>query len=299
MKADSVKTILYALGANLAIGVTKTVAAVYTGSSAMLAEAIHSYADSGNQGLLLWGMKQAKRPPSPDYPLGWGKAIFFWSFVVALVLFSLGGMFSLYEGWHKFAHPEPLKYAWVAVGVLVFGVIAETVSLRACLHEVKKVQGQRTLWEWFRESRQSELVVILGEDLAALLGLVLALAAVVLTMVTGDPQWDALGSMAIGGVLIIVAAGIAIEIKGLLIGQSAEPGTEARIRECLAKQDGVEKIYRLITMQMGSTLMVAVKAKMKAGTLDDAVAAINRAEAAVRAEFPEVQWLFFEPDVAD
>jgi cation diffusion facilitator family transporter len=299
MKADSVKTILYALGANLAIAVAKSVAAVFTGSSAMLAEAIHSYADSGNQGLLLWGMKQAKRPPSPDYPLGWGKAIFFWSFVVALVLFSLGGMFSLYEGWHKLAHPEPLKYAWVAVGILVFGLIAETVSLRACLHEVRKVQGNRTLWAWFRESRQSELVVILGEDLAALLGLALALAAVVATMITGDPMWDAVGSMAIGGVLIIVAAGIAIEIKGLLIGQSADPETEAKLRECLAKQDGVEKVYRLITLQMGNALMVAVKARMKAGTLDDAVASINRAEAAMRAEFPEIQWLFFEPDNAD
>ncbi len=299
MKADSVRTILYALCANLAIGVAKTVAAVFTGSSAMLAEAIHSYADSGNQGLLLWGMKQAKRPPSPDYPLGWGKAIFFWSFVVALVLFSLGGMFSLYEGWHKLAHPEPLRYAWVAVGILVFGVIAETVSLRACLHEVRKIQGDRTLWAWFRESRQSELVVILGEDLAALLGLVLALAAVVVTMVTGDPMWDAIGSMSIGVVLIIVAAGIAIEIKGLLIGQSAEPETEARLRECLAKQDGVEKIHRLITLQMGNSLMVAVKAKMKGGTMDQAVAAINRAEAAMRAEFPEIQWLFFEPDNAD
>jgi cation diffusion facilitator family transporter len=299
MKADSVRTILYALGANLAIAVAKSGAAYFTGSSAMLAEAIHSYADSGNQGLLLWGMKQAKRPPTPDYPLGWGKAIFFWSFVVALVLFSLGGMFSLYEGWHKLAHPEPLKYAWVAVGILVFGLIAETVSLRACLHEVRKVQGNRSLWAWFRESRQSELVVILGEDLAALLGLALALAAVVITMVTGDPMWDALGSMAIGVVLIIVAAGIAIEIKGLLIGQSAEPETEARLRACVARQDGVEKVYRLITMQMGNTLMVAVKAKMRAGTVDEAVAAINRAEAAIRAEFPEVQWLFFEPDVAD
>jgi cation diffusion facilitator family transporter len=299
MKADSVRTILYALGANLAIGLAKTAAAVFTGSSAMLAEAIHSYADSGNQGLLLWGMKQAKRPPSPDYPLGWGKAIFFWSFVVALVLFSLGGMFSLYEGWHKLAHPEPLKYAWVAVGILVFGVVAETVSLRACLHEVRKIQGNRSLWDWFRESRQSELVVILGEDLAALLGLVLALGAVVATMVTGDPRWDAIGSMAIGVVLIVVAAGIAIEIKGLLIGQSAEPDTEARLRECLARQDGVEKVYRLITLQMGNTLMVAVKARMRAGTVDDAVAAINRAEAAMRAEFPEIQWLFFEPDNAD
>ena len=299
MKADSVRTIFYALGANLAIAVAKTGAAVFTGSSAMLAEAIHSYADSGNQGLLLWGLKQAKRPPTPDYPLGWGKAIFFWSFVVALVLFSLGGMFSVYEGWHKLAQPEPLRFAWVAVGILVFGLIAETVSLRACLHEVKKVQGGRTLWAWFRESRQSELVVILGEDLAALLGLALALAAVLLTIVTGDPMWDALGSIAIGVVLIVVAAGIAIEIKGLLIGQSAEPETEARLREFLLRQDGVEKIYKLITLQIGTTLMVAVKARMKAGSLNEAVTAINRAEAAMRAEFPEIQWLFFEPDNAD
>src|ERR671919_2406014 len=169
-------------------------------SRAMLAEAIHSYADSGNQGLLLWGMKQAKRPPSPDYPLGWGKAVFFWSFIVALVLFSLGGLFSVYEGWHKLAHPEDLSYPWVAVGILVFGLAAETVSLRACLHEVNKVRGRRTLWQWFRESRQSELVVILGEDLAALLGLALALLAVLITIFTGNPMWDGLGSISIGAV---------------------------------------------------------------------------------------------------
>jgi len=299
MKADSVRTILYALGANLAIAATKTAAAIYTGSSAMLAEAIHSFADSGNQGLLLWGMKQARRPPSPDYPLGWGKAIFFWSFVVALVLFTLGGMFSLYEGWHKLAHPEPLKYGWVAVGILVFGLIAESVSLRACLHEVNKVRGDRSLWRWFVESRQSELVVILGEDLAALLGLALALVAVLATMATGNPAWDALGSMSIGAVLIVVAAGIGIEIKGLLIGQSADPGVEAQIRAFLLEQDGVEKIYRLITLQLGTTLMVAVKAKVKGPTLAEAVAAINRAEAAMRDEFPEIQWLFFEPDTHD
>src|SRR5688572_4326146 len=225
-KADSVRTILYALGANLAIAAAKTAAAIFTGSSSMLAEAIHSYADAGNQGLLLWGMKQAKRPPTPDYPLGYGKAVFFWSFIVALVLFSLGGLFSLYEGWHKLAHPEPLSYAWVAVGILVFGLAAETVSLRACLAEVNKLRNGRSLWRWFRESRHSELVVVLGEDLAALLGLALALAAVLFTMWTGNPAWDALGSMAIGVVLIVVAIGIAVEIKGLLIGQSAEPATE-------------------------------------------------------------------------
>jgi cation diffusion facilitator family transporter len=298
-KADSVRTILYALGANLAIAAAKTAAAIFTGSSSMLAEAIHSYADSGNQLLLLWGLKQARRPPSPDYPLGWGKAVFFWSFIVALVLFSLGGLFSLYEGWHKLAEPEPLRYGWLAVGILVFGLVAESISLRACLHEVDKVRGTRTLWRWFRESRQSELVVILGEDLAALLGLALALAAILATMYTGTPMWDALGSMAIGVVLIVVAFLVGVEIKALLIGQSAEPETVARLREFLLAQHGVEKVYRLITLQLGTSLMVSVKAKMQGGTAQELIDAINRAEAATRAEFPEIQWLFFEPDSAD
>jgi cation diffusion facilitator family transporter len=299
LKADSVRTIFYALGANLAIAAAKTGAAIATGSSAMLAEAIHSYADSGNQGLLLWGMKQAKRPPSPDYPLGWGKAVFFWSFIVALVLFSLGGLFSVYEGWHKLAHPEDLRYPWVAVGILVFGLVAETVSLRACLTEVNKVRGRRTLWQWFRESRQSELVVILGEDLAALLGLALALLAVLVTIISGNPMWDALGSVAIGVVLILVAAGIGYEIKGLLIGQSAEPETEARLREFLLKQEQVDEVFRILTLQLGTSLMVALKVKMKASSAAELVAGINSAERALRAEFPEIQWLFFEPDVAD
>jgi len=299
MKDDSVRTILYALGANLAIAVAKTGAAIFTGSSAMLAEAIHSYADSGNQGLLLWGMRQAKRPPSPDYPLGWGKAVFFWSFIVALVLFSLGGLFSLYEGWHKLHSSEGLTSPWVAVGILVFAIVAESISLRTCLHEIGKVRNGRTLWRWFRESRQSELVVILGEDIAALFGLVFALFAILLTVFTGNPLWDALGSMAIGVLLIVVAIGIGNEIKALLIGQSAAPESEAALRAFLLKQDGLEKIYRLITYQLGTSFMVAVKAKIRADSAKELVAVINRAEAATRAEFPEIQWLFFEPDVAD
>jgi cation diffusion facilitator family transporter len=299
VKADSVRTIFYALFANLAIAVAKTAAAIATGSSAMLAESIHSYADSGNQGLLLWGLRRARRPPTPDYPLGYGKAVFFWSFIVALVLFSLGGLFSVYEGWHKLAHPEPLAYPWVAVGILVFALAAEAVSLRACLHEVNKVRNGRSLWRWFRESRQSELVVVLGEDLAALFGLLLALVAVVITMLSGDPMWDALGSMSIGAVLIIVAIGIAIEIKGLLIGQSADPEVESRIRDFLQRQEGVEQVFKIITLQLGTSLMVSVKACMKGASAREVVGAINRTEAALRAEFPEVQWLFFEPDVAD
>jgi cation diffusion facilitator family transporter len=299
MKADSVRTIFYALGANLAIAVAKTGAAIATGSSSMLAEAIHSFADSGNQGLLLWGMRQAKRPPSADYPLGWGKAVFFWSFIVALVLFSIGGLFSVYEGWHKLHDPEGLSYPWVAVGILVFGLVAETISLRACLHEVNKVRNGRTLWRWFRESRQSELVVIFAEDIAALLGLAFALVAILATMLTGNPVWDAVGSMAIGALLIVVAIGIGNQIKALLIGQSAEPETENRIREFLERNAGVEKVYRVLTLQLGTSLMVSVKAKMRGASARELVSGINRAEQAVRAEFPEIQWLFFEPDVKD
>ena len=297
--ANSLRSILYALGANLAIAATKTAAAIATGSSSMLAEAIHSFADSGNQALLLWGMKQAKRPPSPEYPLGWGKAMFFWSFIVALVLFTLGGLFSVYEGLHKMRHLEPLANAWLAIGILVFGIVAESMSLRACLQEVNKVRAGRGLWQWFRESRQSELVVIFGEDLAALLGLALALAALLLTVATGNPLWDGLGSVAIGVVLIMVAAAIGHEIKALLIGQSADPATVARMREFLERQDDVEKLFGLLTLQLGSSVMVAVKARMKGGTADELVEAINRCEAAMRGEFPEIQWLFFEPDVRD
>jgi cation diffusion facilitator family transporter len=299
VKADSARTIFYALGANLAIAAAKTAAAVATGSSAMLAEAIHSYADSGNQGLLLWGMRQAKRPPSADYPLGWGKALFFWSFIVALVLFSIGGLFSVYEGWHKLAEPQPISYPWVAVAILAFGLAAESVSLRACLQEVNKARGQRSLTRWLRETRQSELVVILGEDVAALVGLALALIAVLLTVFTGDPIWDALGSIAIGAVLIVVAIGIAVQIKGLLIGRSADPEVEARMREFLERREEVDHVFRMLTLQLGASLMVAVKARMKAREAVELVHAINRCEAAMRAEFSEIQWIFFEPDVMD
>lgn len=299
-QANSIRSILFALGANFAIALAKLGGAIATGSSAMLAEAIHSFADSGNQGLLLWGLAQAKRPPSPDYPLGHGKEIYFWSFIVALVLFMLGGVFSIYEGWHKFSDPEPLSYPWVAVGILAFGVAAESVSLYGCLVEVNKVRRGRGLWQWFRESRHSELVVVLGEDLAALLGLALALVAVLATMVTGDPRYDAGGSIAIGVVLVIVAIGIAIEIKGMLIGQSADPLVEKALREFLARREEITQVYSVLTLQLGASLMVAVKARMReSGSVEPMIASINRVEAAMRAAFPEIQWLFFEPDLTD
>jgi cation diffusion facilitator family transporter len=299
-QANSFKSILFALGANFAIAIAKTAGAVFTGSSAMLAEAIHSYADCGNQALLIWGMKEARRAPTADHPLGFGKAIYFWSFIVALMLFSMGGLFSIYEGVHKLHDSEPVKYAWVAVAILGFGVAAEGVSLWGCLREIDKDRGSQTLWQWFRSSRQSELLVVLGEDLAALGGLVLALGFIALAMITGNPMWDAVGSIAIGALLIVVAILVGMEVKALLVGQSAEPRVLAAMRAHLQAQPEVAQLYNLLTQQLGSEIMVAVKARMTRQASDVAlVEAINRVERGLREGFPQVRWVFFEPDVRD
>ena len=297
--ADSTRAILFALGANFAIAVAKGVAAFFTGSSAMLAETVHSLADCGNQLLLLLGMKQAKRPASPDYPLGYGKAIYFWSFLVAVMLFTVGGMFSLYEGIHKLQHPEPLKQWYWAAGVLVFGMLAEGVSMRACLQEVNKSRGDRGLWQWFRESRQSELVVIFGEDLAALLGLSFALVAVLLAVATGNPVWDAVGTIVIGVLLIVIAVLVAVEVKAMLIGQSVDPLREQAMRAFIQARPEVTRVISLITLQLGNEAMVAVQAQMREGVDAPTLAAqINAVERAMKVEFPEVRWSFFEPDLS-
>jgi cation diffusion facilitator family transporter len=299
-KADSLKTIFFALGANFAIFVTKLAAAIVTGSGAMTAEAVHSLADCGNQGLLLLGMKSAKAPPTPDHPLGQGKAVYFWSFLVALMLFSVGGAFSIYEGLHKLQHPEPLKWAWIAVGVLTFGIVAESFSMWGCLREVNKARGRRGLWRWFRESRQSELIVIFGEDLAALLGLAFALGAVLLTMVTGDPLFDAIGTLAIGVLLVVVAVFIAIEVKALLIGQSVDPEVRREIQAFIEQRAEVARVFNLITLQLGPDVMVSIKAEMRSGlSASDLIDAINAVERDLKARFPDIRWSFFEPDVAD
>ncbi|PIQ36324.1 MAG: cation efflux family transporter [Lysobacterales bacterium CG17_big_fil_post_rev_8_21_14_2_50_64_11] len=298
-KADSTRTIFFALGANFAIFLAKGIAALLSGSGAMLAEAVHSLADTGNQGLLLLGMHRAKRPPSPDYPLGFGKEIYFWSFLVAVLLFSVGGMFSLYEGLHKLSAPEPLNHPWIAVGVLVFAIIAESASLRAALHEVNKVRGSNSLWHWFRESRQAELVVVFGEDLAALLGLAFALVAVLLTMATGNPLFDAIGTMMIGVLLIVIAIFVAVEVKGLLIGQGVDPALKAQIHTFLAGRAELDEVYNVITLQLGDDVLVSIKAKMAAvPSVPDLIAAINTLERDLRAQFVQVRWSFFEPDDA-
>ncbi len=299
-QGDSTRAILFALGANFAITVAKAVAAFVSGSGAMLAETVHSAADCGNQGLLLLGLKQSKEPPSPDYPLGYGKAIYFWSFLVAVMLFSVGGMFSLYEGIHKLSEPEPLKQWWLPVAVLVFSIIAESVSMRACMVEVNKARAGRSLGRWFRESRQAELLVIFGEDLAALLGLVLALIAVLLAVITGNPMWDAIGTLMIGVLLIVVAVFVAVEVKAMLIGQSIEPAIAGEMRQYLEDRPEVKRVLNLITLQLGNEVMIAVKAQMAANTTAaQLVASVNTVEAAFRERFPQVRWSFFEPDEAD
>jgi cation diffusion facilitator family transporter len=296
--ADSGKAVVYALGANFAIAVTKYIAAAVTGSSSMLAEAVHSTADCGNQLLLLLGLKRSKLPPTPDYPMGFGKETYFWSFVVAIMLFSVGGMFSLYEGWHKLHESQPLNQPLIALGVLAFGIAAESFSMWGALREVNKSRGKASLWRWFRQSRNSELVVIFGEDLAALVGLALAFVAVLAAWLTGNPVYDAWGSMAIGVLLVAVAVAVAIEVKAMLIGQGVEAGTRAEMLEFLAAQPQVAKVLDLLTLHMGGDVMVAIKAKMHPqGDLPALVEAINAVEAAFKARFPQTQWIFFEPDV--
>lgn len=298
--ADAVKSIFFALGANAVIAVAKLAAAAITGSGSMMAEFVHSMADCGNQLLLLLGIKHAKRPPSPDYPLGYGKAIYFWSFIVALMLFSMGSLYSIYEGIHKLRDPQPLTYPYVAVGVLLFSIIAESVSMWGCLREVNKERRGRSLMRWFRETRQSELLVVFGEDLAALLGLSFALIAVVLTMITGNPLYDAGGSIAIGALLFVIALMIGIRVQAMLIGQGVEPEQRAQMLEFLQKRKEIDQIFNLLTLQLGKDVMVAIKAKMAAMDSAEAlVKAINRCEADLKQAFPQVLWLFFEPDLED
>jgi cation diffusion facilitator family transporter len=296
----SLKSIIYALSANFAITIAKAVAAVITNSGAMLAEAIHSGADCTNQVLLLLGIKRAKRPPSDKFPLGYGKEIYFWSFIVAILLFSVGGMFSLYEGWHKLHQPQALNQPLVALGVLAFAIVAEGLSLAGCIREVNKVRGDKNLWQWFRDSRQSALLVIFGEDLAAMLGLVFAFGAVLVSMLTGNPLYDAIGTLAIGVLLIAVAILVGREVKDLLIGQGVETKTREQMQAFLLSQQGVDKVFNLVTLQLGDDVMVAVKAQMpEFDNTKQLVVNINQIEKAFRAAFPAVMWIFFEPDNRD
>ena len=295
---ESIKSILFALLANLGIAITKTVAAVITGSGAMLAESIHSFADCGNQGLLFLGLKAAKKIPDPEHPLGYGKEVYFWSFIVALILFSMGGCFSIYEGIHKISLHEGLKSPMIAIAVLSVSMVLEAASLYGCVTQINKLRSDESLWAWLKNSRKSELVVVFGEDVAALLGLFFALIAVVLAVVTGNPVFDAIGSIGIGVLLIIVSVFLGVKIKSLLIGQSADVKTQEEIKKLLEMRPEVEHIFSLITLQLGPEIMVAVKAKMKkVESIDQLARNINACEAELKKRNPAIRWVFFEPDI--
>lgn len=296
----STKSILFALLANFGIAVTKTIAAVITGSGSMLAESIHSFADCGNQGLLFLGLKTSKKMPDEDHPLGHGKEIYFWSFIVSLILFSMGGCFSIYEGLHKMHSTEEISSPLVAIIVLFVSMILEGASLWGCITQIKKIKKNESLFRYLKNSRQSELVVVFGEDVAALLGLSFALIAVILSMITGNPVYDAIGSIGIGVLLIFVSVFLAIKIKSLLIGQSADAETCRNIRSFLDERTEIDRVFNIITLQLGMRVMVAVKAKMAGtSTVDELLANINMCEAELKKQFPEIQWVFFEPDNKD
>ena len=298
--ASSPKAIYYALAANAGIASTKGIAAFLTGSTSMLAEAIHSVADCGNQVLLLFGMKRAAAPASALHPLGYGKVSYFWSFMVALLLFSVGGVFSVYEGSHKLLHPQVVEKPWIAVGVLFIGVILESFSLYGALKEIRHTRGSRSLYRWFKDTRQSELMVVVGEDVAALLGLAIALLFVALTLITGNPLFDAAGSIAIGLLLITIATMMTLEIKSLIIGESADDEFQSAFKIFVAEKYPQVELLNLITQHHGRDIVLAIKARFKKWppTARKLVDTINEIERAIRAEFSAVRFIFFEPDIS-
>jgi len=297
---STARAILYAFLANFGIAMAKTWAALLTGSGSMLAEAIHSFADTGNQVLLYLGLRQARQAADDEHPLGYGKLSYFWSFVVAVLLFSMGGVFSIYEGVHKLQNPEPLSQVWIAIVVLVLAILLEGSSLFGALREIRKVRGERPFREWLKHTRNSELVVVLGEDVGAQLGLILAVGCLLLAEATGNPVYDALGSVCIGTILIVISIFVAWRVRSLLVGRSADPHIQKAIDAIIDEQEAIEWCFNTITIQLGPDTMLAAKIKMRPGqTLEEAVASINVLETALKARVPKLKWCFIEPDVAD
>ena len=294
------KAIIAALTANLGIAIAKFVAFLVTGASSMLAEAIHSVADSGNQVLLLVGGKRARRAATPEHPFGYGRDRYIYAFIVAIVLFSVGGLFAIYEGYHKLIEPEELTSPIWAIGVLVVAVALEGYSLRTAIKETAAIKGpDQSYWQFIRRARQPELPVILLEDVAAETGLALALLGVGLSTLTGNGVWDGLATMAIGVLLVIVAVILATETKSLLIGEAATPQDQGKIRAALEGEDAGLSIIHMRTQHLGpEELLVAAKIAVRHDDTAASVArAIDEAEARVRAAVPTARVIYLEPDI--
>jgi cation diffusion facilitator family transporter len=295
------KAIMAALAANLGIAVAKFVAFGFTGSTSMMAEGVHSVADSGNQALLILGRKRSERDRTPEHPFGFGRERFFYAFIVAVVLFTVGSLFSLYEGFHKFTDPHPVESPAWAFGVLVFAILLEGYSFRTAIKEAGQLRGGRSWVGFIRRAKAPELPVVLLEDLAALLGLVLALVGVALAVITGDGIWDGVGSMTIGVLLGVVAIILAIETKSLLIGEAADPEVERSIRTALESVDEVDHIIDLRTQHLGpEDLLIAAKIAVKHDDTAAQIAkGIDAAEARIRAAVPMAGHIFLEPAIGD
>ncbi|MDQ3932703.1 MAG: cation diffusion facilitator family transporter [Actinomycetota bacterium] len=294
------KAIVAAFFANLGIAVAKFVAFLFTGAASMLAEGIHSVADASNQGLLLLGGRRARREATDQHPFGFGRERYFWAFVVSVVLFTLGGLFSIFEGVEKIRHAHELESAAWAIGVLVVAIVLETISLRTAVVEAREIRGERSWWAFVRQAKVPELPVVLLEDLGALLGLVFALVGVVLAALTHDARFDALGSIAIGLLLTTIAIILAVEMKGLLIGESATPGDLAAIHEAIEAGPNVRSLIELRTQHLGpDELLVAAKVEFERNlTFEEVAQSIDETERQVRQRVP-VAFLYIEPDLYD
>ena len=296
---NSTKAVLYAFSANLGIAIAKTGAAVWTGSGSMLAEAIHSYADCGNQVLLLIGMKRSAKDATQKHPMGYEREAYIWSMMVAFILFSVGGVFALHEGWQRYVNPHEIENANIALLVLIVSVCMEGISLKGALSAMSEEKGSQTLWQWFKSTHSSELMVITGEDIAALLGLVIALVGLGLTVLTGNTAFDAIGSMLIGVLLIIVAAVVGVEVHSLLIGESAED-IRINVQSYLETQPCVVRVLNIWAINHGNSVMVSIKAELKPEmTVLNAVNEINAMERQIKLTHIRVKWVFFEIDNKD
>ncbi|CUA82455.1 cation diffusion facilitator family transporter [Gulbenkiania indica] len=296
-RKGTLTAIFYALGANGGIALSKFLAALYTGSGAMLAEAIHSTADCANQLLLLVGLRQARKPANADHPLGHGRVVYFWSMMVAQLLFGMGAVFSVVEGVKRLNAPSEISNPYVALVVLAVAVGLEGFSLRGALRQIRKAAPGKPFLRWFRETRQSELMVVAGEDIAALIGLSLALVAVCLTLVTGNPVYDAWGSIAVGVVLGVVSLAVLVEVKSLIVGESVNPELRRAISEFVAAQPEVRDVISIITLAWGDRIVIAIQAEMtEAVSASRLVDDINAVEARIQEKWPFAAWVFFEPD---
>lgn len=295
------KAIVAAFIANTGIAIAKFVAFLLTGAASMLAESIHSLADAGNQGLLLLGGRKAARPPSERHPFGYGRERYFWAFVVALVLFSMGGLFALYEGINKLRSPHEVESVGIAIGVLIFAICLESYSLRTAVVETNRVKKpNESYWQFIKRAKVPELPVVLLEDVGALIGLLLALIGVVLATVTDEPRFDALGSVGIGILLVVIALTLAVEIKSLLIGESAEPEVAEKLKEAMLDGPEVTRVLSMRTLQLGpEDLLVAAKVELtvSADSRDEVARAIDATEGRMRAACSIAKLIFLEPDV--